>query len=56
MAELLRSKGGELLYSESKASGDLCEFAREGDTKSVKMLLACGCSANAADYDKRTCS
>ncbi len=52
IATLLRSKGGELLYSEIKASGDLCEFARQGDVKSVKMLLSSGCSADAADYDK----
>ena len=49
IAELLRSKGGELLYDEAKASGDLCEFARQGDVKSVQMLLSSGCSANAAD-------
>ena len=55
IAELLRSRGGELMYDEVKASGELCELARAGDVKSVKMLLDGGCAVNSADYDKRTC-
>ena len=54
IAEFLRSKGGELLYDEIRASGELCKYARNGDVKSVKMLLDCGVDANTAAYDKRT--
>ena len=54
IAELIRSKGGELCFDEAKASGDLCEAARQGDVKTVEMLLACGLDVNAADYDLRT--
>ena len=55
IATLLRANGGELLFDEAHASGELCEFARQGDVKSVKMLLESGLSANVADYDGRTC-
>lgn len=54
IATLLRSRQGELLFDEAKASGDLCEYARRGDVKTVQMLLAAGCSANSSDYDRRT--
>ena len=55
VAELLRSRGAELLYDEARASGELCELARLGDVKSIDTLLAGGCSVNSADYDRRTC-
>ena len=55
IAELIRSKGGELLFDVAKASADLCEYARQGDVRHVKMLLACGLDVNVADYDRRTC-
>ena len=51
----LREVSSQLNWDEGKTSGELCEFARAGDVERVKMLLDCGCDANAADYDKRTC-
>ena len=55
IANLLCEAGGKLNYDEETAAGTLCELARVGDLEKVKLLLAGGCDANAADYDKRTC-
>lgn len=55
VAKLLHQHGGDLMYDEATASGELCELARKGDLERIKLLLECGCSANSADYDKRTC-
>ena len=55
VVEYLCGQGASLMWDEAKTSGELCEFARAGDVERVKMLLDCGCDANAADYDKRTC-
>jgi len=55
VADVLRSAGGQLKFDEGKASGELSEMARTGDVEGMKTLLTAGCSANAADYDKRTC-
>ena len=55
VVKFLREHGGELKWDEGKESSELCELAKVGDLERVKLLLDCGCSANAADYDKRTC-
>ena len=52
MIKFLREQGGELKWDEGKESSELCELARAGDLERVKLLLDCGCSANAADYDR----
>ena len=52
MIKFLREQGGELKWDEGKESSELCELARAGDLERVKLLLNCGCSANAADYDR----
>lgn len=52
-AEKLRVAGGELGYDEATASSELCESARKGDVEAIAMLLSCGVSVNAADYDRR---
>ena len=54
-ALLLRKLGGELRYTEAKASSELCELARKGDLIGIKLLLESGCSPDAIDYDRRTC-
>ena len=51
-ARLLREKGGELLWDEARASGELCELARAGDLERVSLLLECGCQVNAADCER----
>ena len=55
VAEVLYEKGGKLMWSEDKAAGELCEFARNGDLERIKILAMCGCPINSADYDGRTC-
>merc|ERR1712216_561734 len=50
----LYSAGATLGYDESKASGELCELAREGDIEGIRLLIDCGINAGAADYDLRT--
>ena len=52
-AEKLRVAGGELGFDEATASSELCESARKGDVEAIAMLLSCGVSVNAADYDRR---
>ena len=56
LAKVLIKRGARLDYEETRASSDLCEFARKADISSVKMLLEGGCNVNAADYDLRTCA
>ena len=53
VAQLLRSKGGDLGYDEVTASGELCELAKRGSADFLKVLLDCGCDVNAAEYDGR---
>ena len=55
VAAALREAGGELGYDEVAASGELCELAKRGSPDLLQVLLDCGCSVNAADYDARTC-
>lgn len=54
LAKLLISYRAELLFDPSYASSTLCEFAKKGDVERIKLLLAAGCDATAADYDLRT--
>ena len=54
VSEMLRQAEGELGYNETEASGELCELAKEGALEKLKILLHCGVTVNAADYDKRT--
>ena len=42
------------MYSETDASAELCELAKESSLEKMRVLLACGVPINAADYDKRT--
>ena len=55
LARLIREHGGELKWDEAKESTELCELAKAGDLERVKLLLDCGCCANAANYDSRAC-
>ena len=52
---LLLEAKGQLLWSEEKASSELCDLARRGDLGTMQLLLKGGCDANAAGCDKRTC-
>ena len=42
-------------YDEVEASGELCQAAKDSNLSMLQLLLDCDCSANAADYDQRTC-
>ena len=55
VALLLRQHGGELGFNEAQMSGELCEYAKQGDLMSIDLLLRCGADPNAADYDVRAC-
>lgn len=52
VARVLISAGSELGYDEVKASGELCEHARNGDLDKIQMLLEGGCLKDAADCMK----
>lgn len=49
IANQLIEAGGQLAYDEETAAGTMCELCRVGDLEKVKLLLAGGCNANAAD-------
>ena len=53
VATFLCGKDAELGYSESEAAGEMCELAKQGSLDLLKVLLDCGSSINAADYDAR---
>ena len=55
VAKMLREAGSELMWDESRMSGELCELARAGDIERLQLLLDCGADSDAADYDGRTC-
>ena len=50
----LRKAGALLKYDDNRASGELCQHAREGNLESIKLLVDCGIQVAAADYDGRT--
>ncbi|KAL1527096.1 hypothetical protein AB1Y20_015779 [Prymnesium parvum] len=56
IARVLRAAGASLGFqTEDHGVHELCERARIGDSKGVAMLLEAGVSANARDYQQRTC-
>ena len=50
----LFSKGARLGFDEGKASGELCELAKDGDIEGIRLLIDCGIDAGACDYDGRS--
>jgi len=54
VAEKLSERGGEMGFDESTASGELCKLAHQGSVELLGIMLRCGVSVNAANYDKRT--
>ena len=52
---MLHAHGSKLGYDEVEASGELCQAAKDSNLSMLQLLLDCDCSANAADYDQRTC-
>jgi len=55
LATMLHERGGELMYDDSKAAAELCSLASIGDIERLQLMLQCGVSVDAADYDKRSC-
>ncbi|KAL1527097.1 hypothetical protein AB1Y20_015780 [Prymnesium parvum] len=55
VAMLLFKANGNLNYDEAAAAGELCELARQGDADRLQLLIDCGCSVDAMDYDDRRC-
>jgi len=53
-AMAIRKAGGDLMWDENTAAGELCEAAKHGNSDKLDLLVACGISVNAADYDQRT--
>ena len=53
VAHKLFSVGGSLGFDQGREANELCEAARNGSLETMKLLLQCGCSPNAADYDRR---
>ena len=46
--------GGDLRWDETTAAGELCEAAKHGNSDKIELMISCGISVNAADYDKRS--
>ena len=55
VARFLVTNGGQVVYDDLTASGELCEFARSGKLERIQLLLEGGCNVDACDYDGRTC-
>ena len=55
VAKLLHAEGCVLGFSETEASGELCELARQGSLDILKLMLQCGANVDAVDYDSRSC-
>ena len=55
VAKHLHAHGAALGYTETQASGELCELCRAGSLETLKLMISCGAAINAADYDRRTC-
>ena len=41
-------------WDETTAAGELCEAAKHGNSDKIELMISCGISVNAADYDKRS--
>ena len=55
MANELCEAGAELGWEETDVASALCDRTRQGLLPELRLLVKCGASVNAADYDKRTC-
>lgn len=54
VARYLRSQGAEIHLDDTAVSGEICALASAGQLEKLKLMVECGCSINAADYDQRT--
>ena len=55
VARWLRARGSKLGMTSTQMADALCDFAKNGDVESIKLLTSCGCDVHAVDYDSRTC-